>query len=97
VGVAGSRDQSIRYRIWVKQLALDMAVGNGKVSRATAGEESPLLGDEISFGSRNDSTVDEEGNADKANQQVGRRRGVFIVLSLWGLIFLQGMLKLSAV
>jgi hypothetical protein len=27
---------------------------------------------------------------DKANQQVGRRRGLLIILSLWGLIFLQG-------
>lgn len=33
-----------------------------------------------------------EGIADsgKANQQVGRIRGLLIILSLWGLIFLQG-------
>jgi hypothetical protein len=67
-------------------------------------EQTPLLGERpqsLRSGSSNGSSDtladlrtrgDEEGldNDDKANQQVTRWRGCLIILSLWGLIFLQG-------
>ncbi len=65
-----------------------------------AGEETPLLreqgnikGDDASSKTLTASQgVDEEEllDPDRANQQVGRGRGILIILSLWGLIFLQG-------
>lgn len=78
-----------------------MAVGNG--AAAAPGEETPLLREQRRYRSDNVSedtladprtTSDEESaeeDADKANQQVGRGRGLLIILSVWGLIFLQGM------
>jgi hypothetical protein len=76
-----------------------MRATNGNASRAR--EESPLLGAQSKAGSDYGSvetltdqrrTGDEEyeEDNDKANQQVGRARGLLIILSLWGLIFLQG-------
>ena len=66
------------------------------------GEESPLLGEQrnIKVDDASSETLtgsqsaDEEDllDPDRANQQVGQGRGFFIVLSLWGLIFLQGEL-----
>jgi hypothetical protein len=59
-----------------------------------AGEESSLLRDDDgSSGTlRGSQQGDEElADPDKANQYVGTGRGVLICLSVWGLIFLQGM------
>jgi len=76
-----------------------MAAGNGA---ARPGEENPLLGDRRDGGSEEtlmngsgESMGNEEEvlNDDNANQSVGRMRGVFIILSIFGLIFLQGMLS----
>jgi hypothetical protein len=77
-----------------------MAVKTNGSSKPRAGEETPLLRDQVG-NNRNDvsitsptshSTHEEEGiqDSDKANQDVGKLRGLFIALSLWGLIFLQG-------
>ena len=63
-----------------------------------AGEESPLLrDDDRSSGTLRDSQQDDEelADPDKANQHVGTGRGLLICLSVWGLIFLQGMSYLS--
>ncbi|KUJ11835.1 MFS general substrate transporter [Mollisia scopiformis] len=64
-----------------------------------AGEQSSLLGEQrnIKVDDASSETLtgsqgaDEEElvDPDRANQQVGRGRGMLIVLSLWGLIFLQ--------
>jgi hypothetical protein len=78
-----------------------MAEDNGNATEAE--EETPLLrerrreasdvGSEEALterrGSDDDECVDEDH--DKANQQVGKWRGMLIVLSLGGLIFLQGI------
>lgn len=64
------------------------------------GEESPLLGEQINIKADDASSktltgsgADEELlDPNRANQQVGKGRGFLIVLSLWGLIFLQGEL-----
>jgi hypothetical protein len=81
-----------------------MAVGNGTAA-PRAGEETPLLREQRRADADGESeetltdprtTGDEERaeeDDDKANQQVGRGRGLLIILSLWGLIFLQGMLS----
>lgn len=72
-------------------------------------EETPLLGERAQSvesrsidgssdtwtDSRARSDEEELGNEDKAKQQVTRLRGFFIVLSLWGLIFLQGRASLE--
>jgi hypothetical protein len=70
----------------------------------TATEETPLLRDEprsngegdASSGTLTDSRRDEEDaeseDEDKANQYMGRGRGLLIMLSLCGLMFLQGAL-----
>jgi hypothetical protein len=70
----------------------------------TATEETPLLVDEprsedrdgASSGTLTDprwrDEEDPEDDDDKANQYVGRGRAVLIMLSLCGLMFLQGML-----
>lgn len=80
-----------------------MAGENGNATGA--GEGTPLLGEHRRSGSDDGSEetltdrrvrVDEESvdeDDDKANQQVGRVRGLLIILSLWGLIFLQGTLS----
>lgn len=69
--------------------------------RAAGGERSPLLGqarrtqvegDESSSSTLTRGDEEEIEDVDKANQQVGRGRGLLIILSLWGLIFLQGVL-----
>ena len=72
-----------------------------------AGEETPLLREQRSVngdgGSEETLTdprraSDEERmdeDDDKANQQVGSGRGLLIILSLWGLIFLQGKFHLN--
>ncbi|KAE8448092.1 hypothetical protein EG329_009857 [Mollisiaceae sp. DMI_Dod_QoI] len=64
-----------------------------------AGEETPLLREQGNIKGDDASSktltarqgVDEEEllDPDRANQQVGRGRGILIILSLWGLIFLQ--------
>lgn len=75
-----------------------MAVQNGGVR---AGEETPLLRGEERSGVRDDGssgTLTEEQRSigedvvdpNKANQHVGKVRGLLIILSLFGLIFLQG-------
>jgi hypothetical protein len=61
-----------------------------------AGEESPLLRDDdrSSDTLRGSQQGDEEvADPDKANQHVGTGRGILICLSVWALIFLQGMRK----
>ena len=75
----------------------------GDLSRL--GEETPLLREQRREGSENGSeetltnargSGDEEiagEDEDKANQLVGRGRGFLIILSLWGLIFLQGNVR----
>ena len=79
-----------------------MAVRNGGAAASNASEENPLLRgdggvvdrDDASSGTLTDSR--ERGGEEvvedlnKANQQVGKRRGLLIILSLYGLIFLQG-------
>jgi hypothetical protein len=79
-----------------------MAVGNGVgVPVPRAGEETPLLREQRSVNSddaseetltdsRRASDEERADEDDKANQQVGSGRGLLIILSLWGLIFLQG-------
>ena len=79
-----------------------MAVDNGI---AVPEENTPFLGDQRrqdSDGSSEETLADSqrtgdeesaEGVDDKANQHVGRGRGLLIILSLWGLIFLQGKLR----
>ena len=79
-----------------------MARENGIAGRGE--ERTPLLQEQRGEGSEigseetlaeRRSDEDEEAadeNDDKANQLVGRGRGLLIVLSLWGLIFLQGIL-----
>ena len=79
-----------------------MAVGNG-AAVPRAGEETPLLREQSSVNGddRSEETLTDPRRAsseeradeddDKANQQVGSGRGLFIILSVWGLIFLQGM------
>lgn len=81
-----------------------MAIRNGELLAQRAGDESPLMRaqevglaeDDGSSGTLTDSQrrsdLDELEDLDKANQQVGRGRGLLIILSLWGLIFLQGEL-----
>jgi len=69
------------------------------------GEETPLLRDVDRGIKRDDESLealtdesrgdeDDVVDANKANQQVRRGRGILIILSLWGLIFLQGMIML---
>jgi hypothetical protein len=62
-------------------------------------EETPLLREQAkningSPGTLAESRRGEDGedfeDDDKANQRVGRWRGFLIILSMWGLIFLQG-------
>lgn len=79
-----------------------MAVRNGGAAALKASEETPLLRgdggvvdrDDASSGTLTDSRErdgeEEVVGLDKANQHVGRGRGLLIILSLYGLIFLQG-------
>jgi hypothetical protein len=77
-----------------------MAAQDAEIAARTAGEETPLLGstrrgseDDGSEGTLTDLNGGErevEEDSNKANQQVGRLRGLFIILGVWGLIFLQG-------
>lgn len=74
-----------------------MAVKINGSSKPRAGEETPLLRDEVGDNGSGELTTssdshEEEGvkDSDRANQDVGKLRGLFIALSLWGLIFLQG-------
>ena len=64
-----------------------------------ASEETPLLREDNRGGLGDDGseetlaeTGDEEEllDPDRANQHVGRGRGLLIILSVWALIFLQG-------
>lgn len=75
-----------------------MAQSNGSTTPGS-GEQTPLLGEQRGLKPDDESSEtitgsqgDEEEllDPDRANQQVGRGRGILIVLSLWGLIFLQG-------
>ena len=72
-------------------------VDEPRAQKRVIGEETPLLRDarsETDDGS--DSTLldaresHDELEEGKANQQVGKVRALLIILSLWGLIFLQG-------
>ncbi|KAH6674209.1 major facilitator superfamily domain-containing protein [Halenospora varia] len=77
-----------------------MAV-NDVQSALGAGEETPLLSEQArreDLDDRSSETLTDSSRAgdeeevidsNKANQHVGRRRGLLIILSLWGLIFLQ--------
>ncbi len=78
-----------------------MAARNEEIPAASVGEDTPLLREQagsIGGDDRSSETLtDAQGrgeedleDANKANQQVGRLRGLLIILSLWGLIFLQG-------
>jgi hypothetical protein len=78
-----------------------MAVRNGGAAASNASEETPLLRgdggvvdrDDASSGTLTDSRErggEEVEDLNKANQQVGRGRGLLVILSLYGLIFLQG-------
>jgi len=79
-----------------------MAVRNGGAAASKASEETRLLRgdggvvdrDDASSGtltvSRERGGEEEVEDLDEANQQVGRGRGLLIILSLYGLIFLQG-------
>ena len=78
-----------------------MALGNDVFSGVSVREETPLLrenrgghiaGIPETSARSNGEDGDEENSIDldKANQHVGKTRGAFIILSLWGLIFLQG-------
>jgi hypothetical protein len=75
-----------------------MAIRRG--GRDGDGEEAPLLtGERLHRDVRREGAVVLEGgdavDENKANQQVGRGRGFLIILSLYGLIFLQGWLCAS--
>ena len=70
----------------------------------TFSEETPLLREDERQGLDDDGseetladTGDEEElrDPDRANQHVGRRRGLLIILSVWALIFLQGWFLMS--
>jgi len=74
-----------------------MAVNTNGSSKPRAGEETPLLRDRVGGNGSGElrtslGSHEEEGvkDSDRANQDVGKLRGLFIALSLWGLIFLQG-------
>ena len=58
------------------------------------GDRGVIDRDDASSGTLTDSRErdgqEEVEDVDKANQQVGRGRGLLIILSLYGLIFLQG-------
>jgi hypothetical protein len=54
------------------------------------GESSPLLGQQQTRAASGINGSGEEADSGKANQHVGKMRGFLIVISLWGLIFLQG-------
>lgn len=95
-GSARSRDHSQRA---------NMAAING-AEAPRPGEESPLLRDEQTSRNAGVNGVDgrisgitsspREADKGKANQQVGKTRAVLIILSLWGLIFLQGKFSESS-
>ena len=68
-------------------------------ARTEPGEEAPLLGAEGARGIANvngafgrvpASSSPGEADTGRANQHVGKIRGFLIILSMWGLIFLQG-------
>lgn len=81
-----------------------MVVGNGSAPAPPAAEEAPLLIERRRVASQDDrletltnpsarsdeENVEEEEDSDKANQHIGRVRALLVMLSLWGLIFLQG-------
>lgn len=77
-----------------------MAVKSGDGVKGNPGENEPLLGGVLIRDERDDGSSetlldaqresdDDAEDTDKPNQQVGTSRGVFIILSLYGLIFLQ--------
>jgi len=78
-----------------------MSIRSEETAVQVAGEETPLLeeqgvgvdGDDRSSETLTDhyvGDIDENGNPDNANRQVGRVRGLLIILDLLGWIFLQG-------
>ena len=82
-----------------------MSVQNGGSSSSRPHEQTPLLIDEPRGIERDDGSSDtltdsrrrdeeevDVEDEDKANQHVGNVRGLLIMLSLCGLMFLQGML-----
>jgi 6-phosphofructokinase len=84
-----------------------MAVQNGS-SGLRSNEQTPLLIDESRSIERDDGSSatltdsrrrdEEDGeDEDKANQHVGRARGSLIMLSLCGLMFLQGVSLLHGI
>lgn len=66
-----------------------MTTVNG-VATPRPGEGSPLLGQQQRRAASAINGPGEEADSGKANQQVGKMRGLLIIISLWGLIFLQG-------
>lgn len=66
-----------------------MAAKNG-AAIPRPGEGSPLLGQQQTMAESDINDSGEEADWGKANQQVGKLRGFLIIISLWGLIFLQG-------
>jgi hypothetical protein len=85
-----------------------MSVGNGNAAAPQALEEAPLLRERRRSDTDADDgslealtnprgrSHEEEGveeDMDKANQHIGRVRTLLVILSLWGLIFLQGKLS----
>jgi hypothetical protein len=84
-----------------------MAGENENATRAL--EETPLLRGQrreisddrseetLTDGERRGDEESVDADDDKANQQVGRGRGLLIILSLWGLIFLQGKFSFNDV
>ncbi len=75
-------------------------VKNREEGVSGVGEVTPLLGGasarSLSVDRSSETLTDPHGrndgeeDLDKANQQVGVGRALLIILSLWGLIFLQG-------
>lgn len=98
-----------KYTLGRRQIAAPaIKFGQGMAGRngvsGGGGEETPLLRGEVPGGSVatddggsggiNGAVNTEDGHA---NQQVARGRGLLIILSLYGLIFLQGMLLLFSI
>ena len=74
--------------------------GTVETTRPGPGEQSPLLGGEQARGIAGSNgaigavpevaSSPRDADTGRANQHVGKIRGFLIILSLWGLIFLQG-------
>lgn len=80
--------------------------GDGAAAVRNRSEETPLLREDDRQGSDDggsEETLAETGDEeelrdpDRANQHVGRRRGLLIILSVWALIFLQGRFLIKCI